>query len=77
MSRQCTRTGCAEPAAATLTYEYQRAQVWIDELAAERDPHAYDLCVRHTNRVSVPHGWQLNDRRSARLGLLIGARLAG
>ncbi len=65
MIRHCTRTGCAEPAAATLTYHYRRAQVWIDDLVTERDPHGYDLCARHTERVSVPNGWQLHDRRMA------------
>ena len=47
----------------TLTYQYALAQVWLDGLAAERDPHAYDLCVRHAARLSVPHGWMLDDRR--------------
>ena len=42
----------------TLTYEYGRSQVWLDDLAAERDPHAYDLCRRHADRLSVPLGWQ-------------------
>ncbi len=73
MSRHCTRTGCAETAAATLTYHYRRAQVWIDELTPERDPHCYDLCERHTARVSVPHGWQLHDRRAS--ADLVGAHL--
>lgn len=47
----------------TLTYEYARSQVWLDELRAERDPHAYDLCRRHAARLSVPQGWRLGDRR--------------
>ena len=61
--RQCSRTGCAERAAVTLTYHYGRSQVWLDDLAAERDPHAYDLCDRHAERLSVPAGWYLDDRR--------------
>lgn len=63
MIRQCSRPGCASPALATLTYQYGQALVWIDVLAAERDPHSYDLCGRHAARVSVPNGWQLVDRR--------------
>ena len=62
-SRQCSRTGCAERAAVTLTYEYGRALVWLDALSADRDPHAYDLCPRHAARLTVPQGWQLRDRR--------------
>lgn len=63
VARQCSRTGCAEGAEVTLSYDYARALVWIDELTTERDPHAYDLCGRHGARVTVPQGWQLRDRR--------------
>lgn len=56
----------------TLSYDYARAQVWIDDLIAERDPHRYDLCERHGARVNVPQGWALRDRRAAvaHLGLI-------
>ncbi len=64
--RQCSRTGCALPAVATLEYNHGRSQVWIHDLWAERDPHAYDLCERHASRLSVPNGWRLEDRRSRR-----------
>lgn len=47
----------------TLTYQYSMAQVWLDELSAERDPHAYDLCDRHAERLTAPQGWQVRDRR--------------
>ena len=67
-SRQCSRTGCAESAAVTLTYNYEHQQVWIDVLLPERDPHVYDLCERHADRMSVPHGWHLDDRRHVRNG---------
>ena len=60
--RQCSRTGCASPAVVTLTYEYGRSQVWIDELSPERDPHFYDLCQVHADRLSVPLGWHLLNR---------------
>lgn len=69
--RQCTRSGCAEAAACTLTYDYGQSHVWLDALAAERDPHAYDMCARHAERLSVPAGWQLDDRRARRLPDLI------
>jgi Protein of unknown function (DUF3499) len=61
--RLCSRPGCSERAAVTLTYDYGHSHVWLDELLAERDPHAYDLCLRHAGRLSVPHGWMLDDRR--------------
>ncbi|HEX4982190.1 MAG TPA: DUF3499 family protein [Ilumatobacteraceae bacterium] len=65
MSRHCSRTGCAERATVTLTYQYGQAQVWLDDLSGERDPHAYDLCARHASRLTVPQGWLLRDRRRA------------
>ena len=72
MLRQCSRPGCAEPAAATLTYVYARQAVWLDELSLERDPHGYDLCARHAARVRVPNGWELDDRRAGLLSRLAG-----
>jgi hypothetical protein len=62
----------------TLSYQYNRALVWIDELASERDPHVYDLCERHAAKLSVPNGWRLEDRRTRRLLVVPTApRLAG
>ena len=61
--RQCSRPTCSEIAIVTLTYEYRRSQVWLDHLTDERDPHAYDLCRRHADDLSVPLGWHLADRR--------------
>ena len=65
MARQCSRTGCSETATVTLTYQYAQSQVWLDVLAPERDPHAYDLCERHADRLTAPQGWQVRDRRHA------------
>ena len=70
--RQCSRTACTASAAVTLTYRYDRAQVWLDALAAERDPHAYDLCDAHAARLSVPVGWHVIDRRPVPATLLAG-----
>ena len=64
VARQCSRTGCSDHAAVTLTYQYAHAQVWLDVLSAERDPHAYDLCARHASRLTAPQGWQVLDRRA-------------
>ncbi len=61
--RQCSRTGCSDTAAVTLSYDYATQQVWIDALHPEREPHRYDLCGRHADRLSVPQGWHLDDRR--------------
>ena len=66
--RQCSRSGCSDGASVTLTYHYDHSQVWLDNLTPERDPHAYDMCARHAARLSVPHGWNLDDRRQGRHG---------
>ena len=63
VTRQCTRTGCSETAEVTLSYQYGQAQVWLDPLTAERDPHLYDMCGRHAGRLTAPQGWQVIDRR--------------
>lgn len=75
MARQCSRTGCAEVAVITLTYQYARSVAWLDDLTDERDPHAYDLCQRHGARVSVPNGWRLEDRRTRRMLVFTGTHL--
>jgi hypothetical protein len=62
-TRQCTRTGCSERAKVSLTYDYDQSHAWLDPLLSERDPHAYDMCERHAERLSVPYGWHLEDRR--------------
>lgn len=69
--RQCSRSGCADAAAVTLSYHYGQSQVWIDHLTPEREPHMYDMCDRHAGRLSVPRGWHLDDRRRAHRGALI------
>ena len=33
MRRQCSRTGCAEEAISTLSYQYARSLVWLDDLS--------------------------------------------
>jgi hypothetical protein len=72
LRRHCSRPACAEPAAATLSYDYQAGTAWVDVLTPERDPHCYDLCAHHAARVSVPHGWRLDDRRIVELDRLAG-----
>jgi hypothetical protein len=54
----------------TLSYQYGRAQVWLDDLTHDRDPHSYDLCDRHAGRLTVPQGWQLRDRRHGNVRLI-------
>lgn len=76
MSRQCTRQGCVRSASVTLSYQYARSLVWLDDLSPERDPHSYDLCTTHADRLSPPSGWHLEDRR-VRVHVYDPGRLAG
>lgn len=76
VTRKCSRPVCKEDASMTLTYQYSRALVWIDDLAQECDPHAYDLCEQHGRRLTVPGGWRMEDRRD-RFRLIVPNRLAG
>ena len=66
MTRGCTRPGCGDVAAATFVYDYGGRTAWLDPLAAERHPMAYDLCSRHAEAFTVPRGWRLVDRRATR-----------
>lgn len=63
MTRQCARPGCSQSAAATLTYHYRGQAAWLDRLAPEPHPMTHDLCPAHAERLSVPQGWGLEDRR--------------
>lgn len=76
LPRQCSRPTCSEHATATLTYVYASGVVTLDRLSAVRDPNDYDLCTRHADRVRVPNGWHLEDRRIAQ-DRRLAARLAG
>ena len=64
MTRQCARPGCSQPAVATLTYDYRSQAAWLDRLALEAHPMTHDLCDTHAERLSVPQGWWLEDRRT-------------
>ncbi|WP_062071645.1 DUF3499 domain-containing protein [Demequina sediminicola] len=58
-TRQCSRTNCARPAAATLTYVYEDSTVVVGQMAAQAEPHSYDLCADHGERFTAPRGWDV------------------
>lgn len=57
--RQCTRPGCRESAVATLTYVYSDSTAVLGPLATYAEPHCYDLCGPHADRLTVPRGWDV------------------
>lgn len=60
--RSCVKTGCRWPAAATLSYRYATAEVWLTDLG-EDHPSTHDLCPHHADDLRVPRGWTLVDDR--------------
>ncbi|WP_436968452.1 DUF3499 domain-containing protein [Demequina zhanjiangensis] len=58
-SRQCSKTACTRPAAATLTYVYADSTVVVGQLAESAEPHSYDLCADHASRFTAPRGWDV------------------
>jgi hypothetical protein len=58
-ARVCSKVACREEAVATLTYDYADSMVVLGPLSLQAEPHTYDLCVRHAERLSAPKGWQV------------------
>jgi len=44
---------------ATLTYVYADQTAVLGPLATYAEPHAYDLCDAHSERLSAPRGWEV------------------
>jgi hypothetical protein len=58
-ARRCSRTACALPAVATLTYVYADRAAVVGPLAVHAEPHCYDLCEDHAQRLTAPRGWEV------------------
>ncbi|WP_139978194.1 DUF3499 domain-containing protein [Nocardioides litoris] len=59
LARRCSRTPCGRPAVQTLTYVYADQTAVLGPLATYAEPHAYDLCAEHSERLSAPRGWEV------------------
>ncbi|MPZ94367.1 MAG: DUF3499 family protein [Propionibacteriales bacterium] len=57
--RRCSRTACVRPAVATLTYVYSDQTAVLGPLATFAEPHCYDLCEAHADRLTAPRGWEV------------------
>ncbi|MEJ7628738.1 MAG: DUF3499 domain-containing protein [Nocardioidaceae bacterium] len=57
--RTCSRSACARPAASTLTYVYADQTAVLGPLATYSEPHCYDLCDRHGDKMTAPRGWEV------------------
>lgn len=59
VGRVCSRGGCRRKAVMTLTYVYADSIAVVGPLATFAEPHAYDLCEVHGERLTVPNGWSV------------------
>jgi hypothetical protein len=64
-NRPCSRQTCKEPAVATLTYVYADSMAVLGPLSLKAEPHSYDLCAAHAERLSAPQGWSVLRIRDA------------
>lgn len=44
---------------ATLTYIYSDSTAVLGPLAKIAEPHTYDLCQTHAQKLTTPRGWEL------------------
>ena len=44
---------------ATLTYVYADSTAVLGPLATYAEPHCYDLCIAHSERLTAPRGWEV------------------
>ena len=58
-ARRCSRSACSNKAVATLTYVYADSTAVLGPLATYAEPHCYDLCSEHAERLVAPRGWEV------------------
>lgn len=54
---------CGGTPAAALHYDYAASTVWLDPMTDELVSGAWSICAAHAERLRVPAGWTLVDRR--------------
>lgn len=57
--RRCSKSNCGDRAIATLSYNYGDQVATLVPLAQYQEPHTYDLCLDHSQRLTVPRGWKV------------------
>jgi Protein of unknown function (DUF3499) len=57
--RTCSRVSCRSISTMTLTYIYSESTAVLGPLATFSEPHSYDLCEKHSARLTVPNGWNV------------------
>ena len=57
--RRCSKPSCNGAAVSTLTYVYADSTAVVGPLATYAEPHCYDLCATHGERLTAPIGWEI------------------
>ena len=57
--RRCSKPSCNQAAVSTLTYVYADSTAVLGPLATYAEPHCYDLCDMHSERLTAPVGWEV------------------
>jgi hypothetical protein len=63
VAQQCERPGCAQPAAVEYIIDPQRLLLTLQNYEVVKGERRSALCATHGDRMSVPKGWSIDDRR--------------
>ncbi len=74
MRRSCERVGCAEPASVAYGIDIGTLIVWLEHASPDAPHHMNLLCDRHAERLILPRGWSIDDRREGTSRLFVAAQ---
>ena len=63
MAQQCERPGCAQPATVEYIIDPHSLLLTLQNYEVVGDERRSALCATHGDRMSVPKGWSIDDRR--------------
>jgi len=63
VAQQCERPGCAQPAAVEYIIDPRSLLLTLQNYALVKGERRSALCATHGDRMSVPKGWSIDDRR--------------
>ena len=63
MAQQCERPGCTQPAAVEYIIDPQSLLLTLQNYEVIKGERRSALCAVHGDRMSVPKGWSIDDRR--------------
>ena len=63
MAQQCERPGCAQPASVEYVINPHSLLLTLQNYEVVKGERRSALCATHGDRMSVPKGWSIDDRR--------------